>query len=142
MWIIFIQLLSLIKHHQEMQEKQYPLVVQQTSNLSILVQVQQDIQKQLAVLHMSVLHETLSQLRALVQIHREVKRQLMNITDILKPPQDCSTAPTTGPIKILPPNKALGAFTVYCGMGITPVGWLIFQRRFDGSLDFDRNWIE
>ena len=142
----FIQLISLIKYHQEMQEKQYQLTVQQTSQLSTMVQVQQDILKQLAAQQMSVLNEALSQLKTLVEIHREAQKQLMNITDVLQPPppppQDCSTAHKNGQFMIFPPNKALGAFKVYCDMDTIPGGWITFQRRFDGSINFDRNWVE
>ncbi|CAB4038932.1 Hypothetical predicted protein, partial [Paramuricea clavata] len=48
---------------------------------------------------------------------------------------------TTGVYTIDP--DGLGAFRVRCDMETTPgMGWTVFQRRVDGSVDFYRNWID
>ena len=58
---------------------------------------------------------------------------------------DCSNAPSTGQYTISPehgdPNP-VNPFPVVCDMDTTPGGWIIIQRRFDGSVSFDRNWAD
>ena len=41
---------------------------------------------------------------------------------------------------INPDNQT--AFPVYCNMSVDGGGWVVLQRRFDGSVDFDRVWTE
>ena len=41
---------------------------------------------------------------------------------------------------INPDNQT--AFPVYCNMSVDGGGWIVLQRRFDGSVNFDRVWTE
>ena len=48
---------------------------------------------------------------------------------------------TTGVYTIEPDEQ--GAFDVRCDMETTPGrGWIVFQRRVDGSVDFYKNWTD
>ena len=58
---------------------------------------------------------------------------------------DCKNAyqnghTTNGVYTINPDNQT--EFKVYCDMDTDGGGWTVIQRRFDGSVSFDRNWTE
>ena len=45
----------------------------------------------------------------------------------------------SGPYVITPPD-GLGSFEVYCDLATDNESWTVFQRRFNGSVNFTRNW--
>ena len=47
---------------------------------------------------------------------------------------------TSGVYKISPDHGQ--AFDVFCGQTTAGGGWTVFQKRLDGSVDFDRNWTD
>ena len=157
--LAYCYLISLINNQLQRQEQQHQQAVQQTLQLSTLVQVQQDMLKQLAAQQMSVLNDKhhqemqekqyqlavqqTSQFSALLQIQQDMQKQLTSTIQAKLPPlQDCSTAPTSGQYTISQSGKASCSFKVYCDMDTALGGWILFQRRFDGSVNFDCNWAE
>uniref|UniRef100_A0A182U2W4 Fibrinogen C-terminal domain-containing protein n=1 Tax=Anopheles melas TaxID=34690 RepID=A0A182U2W4_9DIPT len=43
---------------------------------------------------------------------------------------------------IKPPASSVAPFRVYCEQGYRKGGWIVLSRRFDGSLNFTRDWID
>ena len=62
------------------------------------------------------------------------------------PPSDCQdiaqlpSGPYESGIYTIHPQDGMGSIEVYCDLDINDKGWIVFQRRFDGSVDFYRGW--
>ena len=48
---------------------------------------------------------------------------------------------TTSGVYMIDP-EGRGAFPAFCDQETDDGGWIVFQRRFDGSVDFNRIWDE
>ena len=85
----------------------------------------------------------------------EDKQNLRKLTSMLKallerlpqpspPARDCLGIALTGASKsgpyVIIPEDTLGPINVYCYFDIYDTVWTVFQRRFDGSVDFERGW--
>ena len=53
----------------------------------------------------------------------------------------CQRGHTVDGVYLINPDNQT-AFPVYCNMSVDGGGWVVLQRRFDGSVDFDRVWTE
>ncbi|KAL9986478.1 hypothetical protein ACROYT_G000633 [Oculina patagonica] len=78
----------------------------------------------------------------------EVKQQLAELKQQItnkcgKVYKNCAHAYHSGEkvsgVYVIDPD-GLGAFEVFCDQNTTGGGWTVFQKRFDGSVDFYRGW--
>merc|ERR1739838_108798 len=64
----------------------------------------------------------------------------------IKKPRDCydikfdEPTSTSGVYTVYLPDGHPGGIEVFCDMETDAGGWLVFQKRFDGSVDFFRSW--
>lgn len=66
-----------------------------------------------------------------------------NFESTLKPYEDCTEVPANVSGKyIIHPQNFSEPFEAYCAQEVFEGGWLVVQYRFDGSVDFHRNWTE
>ena len=79
-------------------------------------------------------------------VDKLLQNQLNAMNAELTPARDCQDfvargIDRSGPYVITPPD-GLGSFEVYCDLETGNEAWTVFQKRFDGSIDFFRNWAD
>ncbi|CAG2228473.1 Tenascin-R,Ryncolin-2,Angiopoietin-related protein 1,Angiopoietin-related protein 6,Ficolin-1-A,Fibrinogen C domain-containing protein 1-A,Fibrinogen C domain-containing protein 1,Fibrinogen C domain-containing protein 1-B,Ryncolin-1,Fibroleukin,Fibrinogen-like protein 1,Ficolin-2,Tenascin,Ficolin-1,Fibrinogen-like protein A,Microfibril-associated glycoprotein 4,Ryncolin-3,Ryncolin-4 [Mytilus edulis] len=72
----------------------------------------------------------------------ELKLDILSKIKTEKYPRDCEDVreSKSGIYKIYPSD--IRGFETYCDMTTAGGGWLVFQKRQDGSVDFFRNWTD
>ncbi|KAI4899727.1 hypothetical protein NFI96_013639, partial [Prochilodus magdalenae] len=63
-----------------------------------------------------------------------------------EPPQDCSDLLLkklkSGVYSVTPAGSKNSTFRVFCDMEASGGGWTLIQNRFDGSISFNRSWVD
>lgn len=80
--------------------------------------------------------------RAVIEKFSELKLDMLSKIMTDKYPRDCEdvSESKSGIYRIYPSD--IRGFEAYCDMNTEEGGWLVFQRRQDGSVDFFRNWTD
>ena len=90
---------------------------------------------------------TLTQMAELLQSQLSILSERLPLPTLLPPlppPRDCQDIAATGSsqsgVYTITPLVGLESFRVYCDFDTDVGGWTVFQKRFDGSIDFFLGW--
>lgn len=72
----------------------------------------------------------------LVDHTKTVAAKLDKLIDLIAEEQRCPESATDGVYNLKPAHSSIPTFPVYC-----EDGWIVIHRRFNGSLDFNREWV-
>ncbi|XP_052080193.1 fibrinogen C domain-containing protein 1-like [Mytilus californianus] len=80
--------------------------------------------------------------KAVMEKFSELKLDILSKIKTEKYPRDCEDVreSKSGIYQIYPSD--IRGFETYCDMKTAGGGWLVFQKRQDGSVDFFRNWTD
>ncbi|XP_050093114.1 fibrinogen-like protein A [Anopheles aquasalis] len=87
-------------------------------------------------------------LAKLAQMDRKLVQLHFDTTTTTPKPQvpsysSCRNVPSNvSGVYLINPNKDSASFNVYCEQEKFEGGWIVMQHRFDGSVDFYRNWTQ
>ncbi|KAH3792081.1 fibroleukin-like [Dreissena polymorpha] len=90
---------------------------------------------------MNALHE-ISRIKSDIAKLKTSNEILKTVTDsLIKRPHSCDFVEKSGEYIIYPSSNSNG-IRVYCYKDSTNRGWIVIQRRADGSMDFNRTWAD
>ena len=92
----------------------------------------------------SAQNQTSNTLNQMVELLQSQLTILSERLPVPPPPRDCQDVAAAGSFQTgvytITPLAGLESFSVYCDFDTDVGGWTVFQKRFDGSVDFFLGW--